>query len=125
PLHEQCWWHLAKQPDRSYVSQIRLDIQAANLTDRPVRIVKVRLIRPKTKGEVLCAEASLRLAGSPYHSSRHPVPPHDTVTAAVHLMVRGTLARQGRSITITLGVTDQFGDEYPLKGILIRTHDPL
>jgi len=124
PLHQQCWWHLAKQQDDTFVSQIRLDVEAANLTDRPVRIVKVRLIHPKTKGEVLHAEASLPLAGSPYHSNRHPVPPHDTVTAALHLMVRGGLARQGKSITVTLGITDQFGDEYPLKGILIRTHDP-
>lgn len=125
PLHQQCWWHLAKQQDDTFVSQIRLDIEAANLTDRPVRIVKVRLIRPKTKGEVLHAEASLPLAGSPYHSSRHAVPPHDTVTAALHLMVRGILAHQGKSITVTLGITDQFGDEYRLKGIIIRTHDPL
>lgn len=125
PLHQQCWWHLAKQPDHSHVSQIRLDIQVTNLSDRSVRIVKVRLKRPRVKGEVLHAETSLPLAGSPYHSSRHPVPPHDTVTAAVHLMMRGTLARQGKSITITLGITDQFGNEYTLKGILVRTRDPL
>jgi hypothetical protein len=125
PLHQQCWWHLAKQQDDTFVSQIRLDVEAANLTDGPVRIVKVRLIRPKTKGEVLNADASLPLAGSPYHSNRHAVPPHDTVTAALHLMVRGALAQQGKSITVTLGITDQFGDEYRLKGILIRTHDPL
>lgn len=125
PLHQQCWWHLARQQDDSFVSQIRLDIEAANLTDRPVRIVKVRLIRPRTKGEILDAEASLPLAGSPYHSSRHAVPPHNTVTAALHIMVRGALAKQGQSITVTLGITDQFGEEYSLRGILIRTHDPL
>src|ERR1700685_990508 len=51
--HRQCWWHLAKQRDDSFVSQITVDVEAANLTDRPVRIVKVRLIRPRVKGEFL------------------------------------------------------------------------
>jgi hypothetical protein len=124
PLYQQCWWHLAKQQDGSFVSQIRLDVEAANLTDRPVRLIKLRLIRPRMTGEILHAEASLPLAGSPYHSNRHPVPPHDTVTTALHIMVRGTLTTAGKSAKVTLGITDQFGDEYCLKGIVIRTHDP-
>ena len=123
PLHHQCWWHLAKQQDDTFVSQIRIDIEAANVTDRPVRIVKARVIRPKTKGELLHADVSLPKAGSPYHSSRHAVPPHGAVTAAVHIMVGGALAPQGKSIRVTFGITDQFGDEYRLKGIIIRTHD--
>jgi hypothetical protein len=81
PRHRQCWWHLAKQQDDSYVSQITLDIEAANLTDHPVRIVKARLIRPKAKGELLHSEVLLPAAGSPYHSHNHAVPPHGTVTA--------------------------------------------
>jgi hypothetical protein len=47
PRHLQCWWHSAKQRDDSFVSQISLDVEAANLTDHPVRIVKARLIRPR------------------------------------------------------------------------------
>ena len=123
PRHQQCWWHLAKQQDDSFVSQIALDVEAANLTDRPVRIVKVRLIRPRTKGELIHGDVLLPQAGSPYHSSRHAVPPHDTVTASLHIMVRGALAPQGKPIRVTFGITDQFGNEYRLKGIVIRTND--
>jgi hypothetical protein len=115
---------LAKQQDDSFISQIRMDIEAANVTDQPVRIVKASLIRPKTKGELVHSDVSLPMAGSPYHSSRHAVPPRDTVTAGLHLMVRGALAWQGRPIRVTFAITDQFGDEYRLKGIVIRTHDP-
>jgi hypothetical protein len=124
PRHHQCWWHLAKQQDDSFVSQIALDVEAANLTDRPVRIVKVQLIRPKIKGELLHGIVTLPKAGSPYHSDRHAVPPHDTVTASLHILVRGALGKQGDSIRVTFGITDQFGTEYTLKKILIRTHDP-
>jgi hypothetical protein len=123
PLHHQCWWHLAKQQDDSFVSEIRMDIDAANLTDHPVRIVKARLIRPKPSSEVLHADISLPAAGSPYHSSKHGVPAHGTVTAALNMMVRGTLARQGSPIRATLGIIDQFGDEYRLKKVVIRTRD--
>jgi hypothetical protein len=100
-----------------------LGIEAHNLTDRPVRIIKVRLIRPKANAEVVHADASLPLSGSPYWSDRHPVPPHDTVAAHLHIMVRGRLAREGKSARVTLGITDQFGDEYQPRKLLLRTLD--
>jgi hypothetical protein len=124
PRHQQCWWHLAKQRDDSFVSQISLDVEAANLTDRPVRIVKARLIRPRMKGELIHGEVMLPKAGSPYHSHKHAVPPHDTVTASLHIMVRGAITAQGKPIRATIGIIDHFGDEYRLKRILIPTHDP-
>jgi hypothetical protein len=123
PLHHQRWWHLAKQQDNRFISQIRLDVDAANITDYPVRIVKVSLVRPKIKGVPVHAEVSFPMAGSPYYDSRHSVPPHDTVTAHLHLMVRGTLASQGHSLRVTLGITDQLGDEYRLKGIVLEPVD--
>jgi hypothetical protein len=74
PRHYQCWWHLAKQQDDTFVSQIALDVEAANLTDHPVRIVKARLIRPRMRGEFLHGDVLLPEAGSPYHSNRHAIP---------------------------------------------------
>jgi hypothetical protein len=71
----------------------------------------------------LHGEVTLPEAGSPYHSARHAVPPHDTVTASLHIMVRGAIARQGHPLRATIGITDQFGEEYRLKGIVIPTHD--
>jgi hypothetical protein len=123
-LHHQSWWHLAKQQDNSFISQIRLDVDAANITDYPVRIVKVSLVRPRTKGVPVHAEVSLPMAGSPYHDPRHSVPPHDTVTAHAHLMVRGSLMPQGHPLRVTLKFTDQFGDEYLLKRITLQSHQP-
>jgi hypothetical protein len=124
PRHHQCWWHLAKQQDDSVVSQIALDVEVANLTDRPVRLVKARLIRPRMTGEFLHGDVMLPEAGSPYHSPKHAVPPHDTVTASLHIMVRGAIAAQGSPVRATFGITDQFGDEYRLKGVIIPTRDP-
>jgi len=122
PRHFQCWWHLAKQQDNSFVTQMRLDIDAANVTDQSVRIVKVRLVRPRAKGQLLHAEVSLPMAGSPYHDPIHPVSAHETVAAHLHLMVRGSLAAQGHPLRVTLGITDQFGEEYLLKRITLQSH---
>lgn len=72
-LHHQSWWNLATQQDDSFVSQFRIDIEVTNRTDRPVRIVKALLNRPKTQGVILYSDVSLPLTGSPYYSNRHPV----------------------------------------------------
>jgi hypothetical protein len=122
PLHRQCWWHLAKQQDDSYVSQIRMDVQVSNTSARPVQIVKVRLSRPKA--ELLQANASLPIQASPYHSDDHPVPPHGTIRAAVHVLTQGALAAPGKPLRITLAFTDQFGENYTLQSVTIKTNDP-
>jgi hypothetical protein len=121
PLHHQCWWHLAKQQDDSFVSQIRMDVQASNTSGQPVQIVKVRLIRPRAT--LLQAGAMLPLEGSPYHSYQHAIPPHGTVVAGVHIMVHGSLAVQGKPIRITIAITDQYGEEYKVRKIKVGTHD--
>jgi len=118
------WWHLAKQQDDSYVSQISIKLDASNLTDRPVRILNATLIRPRRSRGVIQAVVSLPMEGSPYHSDRHPVPANGTVVASVHIMVRGALARYGKPIVVTMAVTDQSGEEYRLKGIRISSNNP-
>jgi hypothetical protein len=88
-----------------------------------VQIVKVRLIRPRVKG--VNAFAMLPLRGSAYHSFDHPVPRHDTLTANVHIMAHpAVLGKQGRPIRVTVGVADQFGEEYRLKRLVIGSRDP-
>jgi hypothetical protein len=123
PLHQQRFWHLAKQQDDSVISQIAFQCQATNTSDRPVQIVKVRLARPRA--HLVQAFASLPQKGSPYHSMQHAIPPHGTLAASIHLMARGALGTQGRPIRIAVGITDQFGEEYKLTGLVIETHDPL
>ena len=120
-LDQQSWWHLAKQRDDTFMTQVSLACQVSNTTDRPVQIAKVRLISPRAS--VVDALTLLPSEGSPYHSSRHVVPAHGTVAAIIHLMVRGALRAQGRPLKISIGVVDQFGEEYRLPNLKINTHD--
>jgi hypothetical protein len=45
------------------------------------------------------------------------------VTASFRILVRGALASQGKPLVATLGITDQFGEEYLIKRVKIPTHD--
>jgi hypothetical protein len=121
PLLQKSWWHLAKQQDGSFCSQISLDVQASNSTTAPVNLVMVDLDRPKNS--VLQAFVLLPADGSPYHSHQHPVPAQATITASVHIMVRGALSRQGKPIHINLSIVDQHGTAYKLRKLHIKTHD--
>ncbi|MDI1347131.1 MAG: hypothetical protein PSV22_24030 [Pseudolabrys sp.] len=125
PRHRQNWWHLAKQKDGSFITQISMDVEVANLTDLPVRLVKARLIHPRSKGLLVSSDVTLPQEGSPYHSDKHVVPPQDSATASVHLMARGALVTQSKTMKVTIGITDQFGYEYRLKRILVPSHDPV
>jgi hypothetical protein len=117
PRHQQRWWHLAKQRDDTYMTQMSLDVDAINLTDRPIRIMKVRIVKPRS-AKIVHADASLPAAGTTYHSSRHPVPPRGTVPVSIHVMARGRLAAQGTPLRVTFGITDQAGEEHYVKVIL-------
>jgi hypothetical protein len=122
PRLRESWWHLAKQQDDTFISQLTLSTEVTNLTGQPVRLVKARLIRPKMKGELVHEDVSLPMDGSPYHSNAHAVPANRSATAVIHLMVRGTAAAAGRYVHATVGITDQFGVEYRLKGITLKDH---
>jgi len=124
PLHQHSWWNLAKQQqDESYVSQIHLDVQVTNLSDYPVKIVKVELLRPKT--ELLHATASLPGMGTPYHSPDYPVPDGATGRASVHIMARGALAGQGRPLGLKIRITDHLGTKYMLPRVSIKSVNSL
>lgn len=121
PIERGKFWHLAKQQDGTYASQISLEVHMSNMSDAPIKIVKVELLRPRR--ELIQASALLPMAGSPYHSSDHLVPARGINVASIHIMVRGSLGRRGQSIRPTIAITDQFGVRYVLRRQTIGTSD--
>jgi hypothetical protein len=117
-------WYAAKQRDDTFVSQIMLEVDATNVADQDVRMVRVRLVRPRRHGELLHGDISLPKAGSPYYSQDHPVPARDTITGALHIMVRGKLGRLGKPVHATIEITDQYGDRYRLKRLVLSPMNP-
>ena len=122
PLQQQSWWHLAKQQDDSYISQIKTDIHISNISDRPIEIVNVHLFRPRT--EIVRAVALVPGRVSPNGRAYYDVPARGTVRASIHIMARGSLAHQGTPLSITVKLTDQYGEEYAVRLLKIHTDDP-
>jgi hypothetical protein len=121
PLQEDGWWHLAQQQDGTSITQIKLPFQVSNTTDEPVQIAKCRLTRSRAK--VLNLLISLPVPGSSYHSFSQPVPPHGTAKGILTLIAEGALAKKGCPIKISLAIIDQYGGEYTLKNLAIKSTD--
>ncbi|WGS47094.1 hypothetical protein LFL97_33750 [Burkholderia sp. JSH-S8] len=124
PRDGECWWHLAKQNDDTYVSQVALRIDVSNQGDNPLALFKVQLVRPIWHGKILAAMATLPNAHN-LHSSNHPVPARAISMTSVHFMVRGKLAWQARPLKVVVAITDQTGARYRIAVKLASRDKPL
>jgi len=120
PTGGQCHWNMTKQTDGSTTTQISVRLLVKNLTAAPLGLVNVRLMRPKIPGEVVCEDVSIRsvrgnLYGSAVHSG-HMIPPKQALPATIMLIIRGTPKQQASEVLhVTLGVTDDEGNEQRIK----------
>lgn len=108
-LHHECWWHLTEQRNGASVSQVRTDIQVSNTSDHPIQIVKVHLVRPRA--DVWPASALTPGNVSSDGAAHYDIPAHGTARVWVHLIAHGSLARRGTPISLTIKLTDQYGEE--------------
>ncbi len=118
-LHEiGSFCHLAQQKNGKFATQISVRADITNISDSPIRILKARLVKPKTKGEELHSEVILEKEGFRYYSHKHKIPPHETVEASINIIVTDTLISKQKFLEITIGVIDQFDTVHQLKGII-------
>ncbi len=118
PRPLQCWWHVARQGDGSYITQLVVDCDILNLTTNIMRFHSVRLISPKCKGEIVHADIGLfnkLKLGRDYTLPAHA----DWVRAS--LTVRQKLGRAAKPLKIVIGITDSLGIEQKIRLILRST----
>jgi hypothetical protein len=109
----QGWWGATRQPDGTYVTQIRASLTATNLMSGSLVIVNARLVRPGRSHEVLQTMALVSsLRG---YSSRNVIPGERMGDLSVTILLRGTWQRAGRPVRATIGVMDQYGSEHRVK----------
>jgi hypothetical protein len=111
----QAHWGTARQPDGSVITQLALRFVAKNLTDRPLGLAGVKLLKPRFKGEVTHADVSLRgVRGNMYGSlqySDHRLPPQGLLPGSLHVMVRGIPKTDTASpLRATFRITDDEGN---------------
>jgi hypothetical protein len=116
-------WHITRQVDDSMTTQIMLRGLVKNLTDAPLGLATLRLIKPRIEGEVLHADVSVPRAGSNVYGtathSGHQVPPKGSVPVSIHIMLRGTPRRDSSdALPVVIGVSDDEGNEQRTKATL-------
>lgn len=120
PEGGQSFWATIRQKDDSTTTQVVVRFLVKNLTEAPLGLVAVRLIRPKIPGEIVHADVMMRavdnrMYGTTAHSG-HRVPGKEILPATATIIIRGMPKQSpGEILPITLGVMDDEGNEQRLK----------
>jgi hypothetical protein len=114
PIAQESNLSSAKQADDSIVVQIVVRVLVKNRTDKPLSLTRVRLIKPRIKGEIVYEEVSIRAVDDNVygnaHTSGHFVPPGRALPGSVHIMIRGVPPKKlGKTVKLKISVTDDEG----------------
>ncbi len=113
---QQCRWAVAKQPDDSLMTQIHVAFSVKNISASPVGLTRVRLIKPRLRGEVLHDMVMIREQQGQMHGtalvSDHRVAAGTSLpgSATLHIIGRPPEA-DGEDLKILLGISDEDGHE--------------
>lgn len=119
PIAHHCRWSIAKQADGSLVTQIVADFAVKNQSATPIGLIRVRVIRPTIRGEVLhdmitVREQRGRMHGTAY-TSDHRIAPGTSLPASAMVMIRGRPRQdEGEDLNVVFGVSDEDGNEQRL-----------
>jgi hypothetical protein len=104
-------WHPTKGPDGTPMLQIVVEIEAANRTDRDIRIVRARL-RDHPAEQTVFAVGSRR--GGTFAKDL-PVPPHARAHIMLMFFVHGRRYAPGQAFSDVVILADDEGHEHRLK----------
>ena len=122
-VEQQSFWHVAKQPDDSLITQVAARLFVKNLTDDPLALVSATLLKPRIRGEIVSSDVSVRATDRNIYgdaiSSGHAIPARMSLPVSAHIMVRGVPWREPKKqVRLTLAVRDDEGRQERVKMIL-------
>jgi hypothetical protein len=117
---QQNFWSSAKQGDGSIVTQVVTRLAVKNLTDEPIGLAHVRLLKPKIPGEIVHEDVSVRAVGSNLYGtaaqSGHVIPPRTFLPASASVLVRGVPRwKLGSEVDVKIAITDDEGHQQRLQ----------
>ncbi|ROZ78265.1 hypothetical protein [Ramlibacter sp. WS9] len=115
PIAQHCRWSVAKQADGSLVTQIVADFAVKNQSAAPIGLMRVRIIKPKIRGEVLTDMITVREQRGHMHGTAHfdyRIAPGTSLPSRAMVMIRGKPRKdEGEDLTVVFGVSDEDGHE--------------
>ena len=110
---QQSFWHHAKQPDGSTVTQFALRFHATNMNDGgSIHLSKVRLNWPwVSRKHILGATLMTQHSKQDLYGSDFPIQAHARRACSASIMALGTIGGAGRkkSMRVSIGVQDHAG----------------
>ena len=120
PIAQHCRWSVTKQPDGSLVTQIVADFAVKNQSTMPVGLMRVRVIKPTIRGEVLhdmitVREQRGRMHGTAY-TSDYRIAPGTSLPASAIVMIQGKPRKdESEDLTVIFGISDEDGNEQRIR----------
>lgn len=118
PMPHTHFWHEAKQSNGEIFTQISANVLVKNLSDRPLGLSSVKLVRPGIAGAVLDGRALIKEKDSPYSSttmvSGYKIEPFDSRPVSLSLLIGASIGRANgrqKDIEATLTLIDEDGFE--------------
>jgi hypothetical protein len=114
-------WGTAVQKDGSTVIQFTFDLLVKNLTDEPLRFVRVRLMRPRIKGKIIHEhmDSGIRVKSGPTRGSL--VPPREAQQIFIGASYRGTWKVKMADVPAVFALVDDEGREQRVR---VDLHNP-
>jgi hypothetical protein len=118
PYKRENWWGMGsvkKQP----AMQISGHLYATNITNELVRLLATRIIRPRkarVEGMIITRHPEDNVYGS------YPILPKGTTEISLDYWVCPPILKEGENLKLTIGITDQFGNEHKVKNLVFVGH---
>jgi hypothetical protein len=123
PDEQQSFYHgPIKQTDGTITTQIGIQFEVFNLTDKSIWLPDVTVIGPWSHAPVRIKNVSLKDQSSNMHGC-YELPPHGRTSGSVHLMLQEDLTEQIARGGVSVTIRDQFGHRHKIKLPNIRKSD--
>ena len=119
----QSFWGQSRQKDGRVTTQFCFRMQVANLTDEPIKLSTLRLIRPhlKRSDDVLAQHVFTRHPTDNMYSFEFPVLPKAISRASCDVIINRPIGKPGKTITAVVAVSDQRGQWHKVKFEKLRS----
>jgi hypothetical protein len=113
PNEVQSYYHKAVQTGGGVNTQIKIDMQVFNISDKSIWLPDVKLLRPKSHATVLTQVVDLKQQSGRYHGP-YELPTGANTHGSILFMIQGDLTDQIAYGGVRLCVEDQFGHRHKL-----------
>lgn len=114
PEERDCWWYLGSVKDEPAM-QIVGRWYATNISDAPVHIVRVRIVKPRLAGTILVRHPEQDIYGS------YPILAGRMSEVSTDFWMHPSIQQEGDDLVVRIEFTDNFGNRHRTKKVTFKS----